>query len=361
MRFAAAVLCGGSGTRFGADKLSIELGNKPVWRHSFDTLSSICEEVFVVGPGELRGSAPGCEGGSSRTESVRNAVEYSRDRCDALIVHDGARPVLHIEDARSVLAAIERSGAAALCASVTDTIRNRRTGEVVDRDQLVAMQTPQGATIARWLEAYSNLAVSTTDDYALLAANGQSVEFVPAGHPNPKLTHPGDLSLIRAILGKVDSRTGFGYDVHRFASDDRPLYLGGIEFSGERGLDGHSDADVLLHAITDAVLGAAALGDIGQHFPPSDPQWKGRRSTHFLAEAVRMARLAGWELVHLDATLVAEQPKIGPKSKAMLAAIAEAAGIEVSRVSVKATTNEGMGALGRSEGIAAFATATLSR
>lgn len=361
MRVAAAILCGGSGTRFGSDKLQATIRGRPVWRFSFDRFSAVCDDVFVVGPDELRNGVAGCVGGPSRTSSVRAAVDFAAGRCDALLVHDGARPLVEEASIRKVIAAVSASGAAALCTRVTDTVRDRFSGSVLDRDSLVAMQTPQGATIDNWLAAFKSADTDFTDDCALFQSAGIPVDLVDGPPSNIKITLPGDLERAKAILGAMQVRTGLGFDIHRFATDDRPLVLGGVTIAGHQGLEGHSDADVLLHAAADAVLGAACKGDIGSHFPPNDERWRGQASDYFLREACRLAIADGWSVQNIDIAVVAESPRIGPFVERMKAAIAQAAGIDPDSVNVKATTNERLGSLGRSEGIAAYATATLMR
>jgi 2-C-methyl-D-erythritol 4-phosphate cytidylyltransferase/2-C-methyl-D-erythritol 2,4-cyclodiphosphate synthase len=262
-------------------------------------------------------------------------------------------------------------GAAIAATPVSDTLK-RVTIEgaitgTVDRAGLWAAQTPQAFRLALLRRAIAaNPGETVTDEAGLCEAAGVPVSVVPASPANLKVTHAEDISaadaLLRARHGSQPTagpvRAGIGYDAHRFASGRR-LVLGGVEIAHDRGLDGHSDADVLLHAIADAVLGAAALGDIGQHFPPSDERFRDADSQRLLREAVRLVREAGWAPGNVDATLLAETPRVAPHAPLMRERIAACLGLLPGAVSVKATTNEGMGSIGRGEGIAALATATL--
>ncbi len=357
---AVVIVAAGSGTRFGADKVQIKLGNKPVWRWSYDTFANhpeVCE-VVVVGSGDF-GDAKFVAGGATRQESVRNGLGALSPGCNFILVHDAARPFVSAAIIDGVIAGCRAVGAAAPVVPVTDTLRSP-TG-VVDRSQLVAMQTPQGARADLMRLAHAEAEGDFTDEIAMLVSIGADWEQVAGSQSNFKITVPEDLARARAML-RHETRTGLGYDIHAFSdSPSRPLWLGGVEFLGEVGLDGHSDADVVLHAITDALLGAGVLGDIGVHFPPSDDRWKGEPSLTFLAHAARLLAADGWEIVHVDAAIIAEKPKIMPRALEIRERIASALGLSSDRVSVKATTNEGLGSLGRAEGIAAYATATIER
>jgi 2-C-methyl-D-erythritol 4-phosphate cytidylyltransferase/2-C-methyl-D-erythritol 2,4-cyclodiphosphate synthase len=354
MKIAAAVLAAGSGRRFGADKVRLTLGGIPVWRWSFDVLASHprVDQVFLVGPD---GTVPG---GETRPDSVRAALGHTD--ADILLLHDGARPGLSHDVITRVIEAIERVGAAGAAIPAVDTLRNDG-GDILPRDGVVMMQTPQGGRVDWLREAYATTD-DFTDDLAYLRAAGHPFEVVLGDPRNFKLTYPDDLQRAESLLLSPEFRTGLGYDVHRFSTDPgRELWLGGVLFDHKPGLDGHSDADVILHAVTDAILGGASAGDIGVHFPPSDPKWKGQRSSLFLKEAVRIAGEKGWRVRHLDIAVQAEHPRIMPHAAEIRAVIAEATGLGEDDVSIKATTQEGLGAIGRGEGIAAFATATLCR
>jgi 2-C-methyl-D-erythritol 4-phosphate cytidylyltransferase/2-C-methyl-D-erythritol 2,4-cyclodiphosphate synthase len=368
----AAILAAGRATRFGADKTQILLRGKPLWRYSFETFRTHprVDAVGIVCPegaiDHFRTAAPDAAfvaaGGSVRQESALAAVNLAPND-GILMIHDAARPFVSHKLITSVLEGVERSGAAAPAVSVIDTVRESDQGSlrVVDRDRLIAMQTPQAARTELFLQAFAKAKTCYTDDVELLQNAGFQTEIVVGERRNLKITTPEDLAYAAGILGVPERRTGFGYDIHPYSKDpERKLYLGGIEFPGNPGLEGHSDADVLLHAIADALLGAAALGDIGVHFPNTDQRYRGRNSLFFLEESAKMLDRAGWRILNVDATVVAEFPKIMKRSDAMRESIARALSTEPGRISVKATTNEGLGSIGRGEGIAAHAVATIS-
>jgi 2-C-methyl-D-erythritol 2,4-cyclodiphosphate synthase len=289
---------------------------------------------------------------------------------EIIAIHDGARPLAEPQLFDGCVAAAAETGAAIAATPVADTLKRVATGTItgtVDRTGLWAAQTPQAFRTETLRQAIAaSRGESVTDEARLCENAGVPVTVVPASPANLKVTHPEDIAVAGALLrarhgaslGRALVRTGIGYDVHRFAPGRR-LLLGGVEIAHEQGLDGHSDADVLLHAIADAVLGAAALGDIGQHFSPGDERFRDANSQELLRASVSLAREAGWVPGNVDATLIAESPRIGPHVSLMRERIAECLGISPDSVGVKATTNEGMGAIGRGEGIAALATATL--
>lgn len=301
---------------------------------------------------------PVVAGGKSRAESSRFGVAQAVHE-DVVLIHDAARPFVSPDVIDRVLDGIERTGAAAPCLAVTDTIRHRGTGDTVNRDELAAMQTPQGALSA----LLQKLPVEdATDEMELLQRVGIPFELVGGDADNFKVTHPSDLRRVSSVLGPAETRIGLGYDIHAFSDDpSRVLMLGGVEFPGHPALDGHSDADVICHAVCDAVMGAIALGDIGEHFPNTDPAWKGKSSLFFLEKAASLICQKGWRIVNIDVSVLAETPKIMKRAGEMRTAMATALGTTPDRLSVKATTNEKLGAIGRSEGIAAFATATLAQ
>ncbi|MBI1756833.1 MAG: 2-C-methyl-D-erythritol 2,4-cyclodiphosphate synthase [Fimbriimonas ginsengisoli] len=374
MKVVAVILAGGKGSRFGSNKLLEPLGGKALWRWSYDALRlhPAVSGVGLVVRSEARltfaGEAPEAsfvvEGGETRRASSYAACSAAPADADAVLIHDGARPFPSTRLISDVVAAIERKGAAAPGLAVTDTLR-RSVGkefERVSRDGLFAMQTPQGGWRDLLLKGHETVSEEAPDEIALVEALGQPYEIVPGDPANIKVTLPEDLARARASIEGMETRTGIGYDVHRFSSvPGRRLMLGGIEFAGHQGLDGHSDADALAHAIADALLGAAGLGDIGQRFPNSEPQWRNEPSSAFLAATAGWLAEAGWRIVHIDTTVLAEAPKVMPRAREMCAALARALGIEPGRVSVKATTHEGLGAIGRGEGIAAMAVATIRR
>lgn len=368
MGVSAILLAAGRGVRFGADKTQILLRGRPIWHYAYQTLrtSPKVDEVVVVVSEDneqaVRALAHEADaivlGGSTRAESSRIGVEAATH--PRVIIHDAARPFVSRDVIARVVDALDHAEAAAAFVPVVDTIKQIDGDRVatLDRNRLIAMQTPQGVQRNLLLKAYDETRQEFTDEMSLMETIGIQPHLVPGDPANFKVTNPDDLLRAAGYLGAPEIRTGLGYDIHPFAQDDRPMILGGVAFEG-RGLEGHSDADVLLHAVTDAVLGAAALGDIGQHFPNSDPQWRGAASGLFLKHAARLVRESGWALINIDATLIAEQPKIMVKALEIRASIADLVGLDVSRVSIKATTNEQLGALGRSEGIAAFAVATV--
>lgn len=372
MRVVAAILAAGQGTRFGTDKTALLLRSRPLWRWAVDAYldhPGIDRVILVTAPERvvaLQEAAPDItviSGGATRQESSLAALEASGD-AEILVVHDAARPFVSQRLITDVLADVEASGAAAAGLPVTDTIKQSNASGIVTlpRHELFAMQTPQGARTALLRDAHAQATADLTDEMALLEAIGVHPRIVPGERTNFKITTPEDLLQAQSLLGVGETRTGLGYDIHPFSEDvDRPLWLGGVHFPDHRGLEGHSDADALLHAVTDALLGAAAMGDIGQHFPNTDPRWKGAPSLHFLGHAAGLLAAEGWQVVHVDMSVIAETPKVMKRSDDIRRAVGEAIGIETSRVSVKATTNERLGSIGRGEGIAAFATATIRR
>ena len=324
-------------------------------------------------------------GGATRRDSVRHGLERL-DREGLLpatahvLVHDGARPFVDTALIDRLLAAVNTAPGAVPCLAVTDTLKRRLVGDALaagpDRSSLVSVQTPQAFSARLLLDAHRAVeeAAATqafTDDASVMEWAGHTCVGVDGDTANIKITTPSDWARARDILAKRDlqdnngtpmtrteTRTGHGYDVHRLVPGDAVILCGHAIPHTHR-LDGHSDADVGLHALTDALLGALCEGDIGTHFPPSDPLWKGAASHLFAAHAARRVRARGGRIVHVDVTLVAEAPKVGPHRAAMQAAIASCLDIGRDRISIKATTNEKMGFTGREEGIAALATATV--
>jgi len=303
---------------------------------------------------------PLIEGGAERADSV--AAGLARVGGDAVLVHDAARPFCPPAVIDRLVASLEFYDGAAPVLAVGDTIARvgATLGQPVDRTGLVRVQTPQAFRLDRLRAAYERWSgASPTDETTVARAAGMSVAAVEGDPALDKLTTPADFDRAEQWLaGRLSTRTGMGFDVHAFAGDG-PIMLGGVEVPHDRGLAGHSDADVVLHAITDAVLGAAGLGDIGEHFPPSDPRWKGAASSLFLAHAVELVRSRGAIIDHVDCTIVAEAPKVGAHRIAMRERIAAVMGLSIDQVSVKATTTEGLGFTGRREGIAAHAVASI--
>jgi 2-C-methyl-D-erythritol 4-phosphate cytidylyltransferase/2-C-methyl-D-erythritol 2,4-cyclodiphosphate synthase len=308
-------------------------------------------------------------GGATRQVSVRAGLEaLAAKKPDIVLVHDAARPFASAALVARAIDAAQKTGAAVPGLSVTDTVKSvDRQGFVeatLDRKTLRTIQTPQGFAFAPLLDAHRKAAAlgreDFTDDAALAEWAGMKVSVFDGEPGNIKITNADDFARAEAMqfASLSDVRTGTGIDVHAFGPGDH-VVLGGLRIAHDRMLTGHSDADVVLHALTDALLGALAEGDIGAHFPPGDPQWRGASSDRFLKFAVERVSARSGRIAHLDVTVVCEAPKIGPHRDAMRANIAELAGIALERVAVKATTSEKLGFTGRGEGIAAYATATV--
>jgi 2-C-methyl-D-erythritol 4-phosphate cytidylyltransferase/2-C-methyl-D-erythritol 2,4-cyclodiphosphate synthase len=374
MTVTALIVAAGKGERLGGGvpKQYRMLGGKPVLRWAVEALirhPAVRSARVVIGKGQqelaaaaLRGIEVGdfVEGGSERAHSVFAGL--SEVRTDAVLVHDAARPFCPGAVIDRLIAALEFFDGAAPVLKIGDTLARLtdRLAESVDRDGVVRVQTPQAFRTETLRHAYEDWRGSTpTDDTTVLRAAGKSVAAVEGDPALEKLTLPSDFERAEQWLaGRLSPRTGMGFDVHAF-SGEGPIMLGGVEVPHSRGLAGHSDADVVLHAITDALLGAAGLGDIGQHFPPSDQRWKCAASSIFLAQAAELVRSRGAIIDHVDCTVIAEAPKIGPHRDAMRARIAEITGLSIEQVSIKATTTEGLGFTGRREGIAAQAVANI--
>ena len=370
----ALIVAAGSGSRMGGPipKQFRRLAGKPVLRWAVEALirhPAVQHVRVVVGPGQqqdaaaaLEGFAVGdfIEGGAERADSVRRGLAAIEG--EAVLVHDAARPFCPPAVVDRLLASLEFFEGAAPVLPVGDTLA--RVGETleepVDRNGIGRVQTPQAFRLGALKSAYERWeGPSPTDETTVVRAAGMRVAVVEGDPALDKLTLPSDFERAEQWLaGRLSPRTGMGFDVHAF-SGEGPMRLGGIEIAHDRGLAGHSDADVVLHAITDALLGAAGLGDIGEHFPPSDARWKGADSSLFLTHAVELLRAMGAVIDHIDCTVIAEAPKVGPYRAAMRDRIAEIAGLSVDRVSVKATTSEGLGFTGRREGIAAQAVASI--
>lgn len=307
---------------------------------------------------------PPVPGGAERHDSSRSGLESLAELAPQnVLIHDAARPFVDGATIDRILDALNERTAAIAAVPVTDTLKRAapdgHIAATVDRAGLWRAQTPQGFRYAEILEAHRKLSTqSMTDDAAVAEAAGLAVMLVPGSEDNFKLTTEEDFTRAERMLGTGDIRVGSGFDVHRLGEGDAVM-LCGIKIKHDKSLSGHSDADVGLHAITDALLGAIGEGDIGSHFPPGDPQWRSADSALFLQHAAGLVAQRGGQIRHVDVTLICEAPKIGPHREEMRARVAEIAGIGVNRVSVKATTTEGLGFTGRGEGIAAQATATV--
>jgi 2-C-methyl-D-erythritol 4-phosphate cytidylyltransferase/2-C-methyl-D-erythritol 2,4-cyclodiphosphate synthase len=378
------VVAAGRSTRFGGGvpKPFVVLAGRTVLERSVACLAnrSGIDGVVVVVPeadvGAERGRTirawPGVAavvaGGASRADSVLRGLEAA-DGASHVLVHDAARPFASPELVGAVVAATLRHGAAVPVLPIADTVKEVERGEIVgtgERDRLGLAQTPQGSR-ADWLRSSLGRAraegFEVPDESAALERAGHRVATVPGDPANFKITTSGDLAEAERRLagdGAPELRVGTGFDVHR-VDPGRPLVLGGVRFEGEPGLAGHSDADVVLHAAMDALLGAAALGDIGRHFPPGDAAWAGVDSRDLARRVAGMLSAGGFTIVNLDLTLLAEAPRIRDRVERMRAAIAESLGTDASRVALKATTLEGLGALGRREGVACQAVALVAR
>lgn len=373
MTTTALIVAAGSGSRIGGvPKQFRSLGGKPVLRWAVDALARhpAVRTIRVVIGRDQREQAAAClkganvgeliEGGSDRADSVRAGL--AAIEADAVLVHDAARPFCPPTVVDRLLASLEFFDGAAPVLSVGDTLSRfgELLGDPVDRSGVVRVQTPQASRLAALRSAYDKWSgPPPTDETTVLRAAGMKVAAVEGDPALEKITLSADFERAEQWLaGRLTPRTGMGFDVHAF-SGEGPVMLGGVAVPHNRGLAGHSDADVVLHAITDALLGAAGLGDIGDHFPPSDARWKGADSSEFLAHAAALVREGGASIDHVDCTIIAEAPKVGPYRLAMRQRIAEIAGLSVDQVSVKATTTEGLGFTGRGEGIAAQAVASI--
>jgi 2-C-methyl-D-erythritol 4-phosphate cytidylyltransferase / 2-C-methyl-D-erythritol 2,4-cyclodiphosphate synthase len=379
---AAIVVAAGRGLRAGGGepKQYRVVASEPVIRPSLATLAThpgIAVVQPVIHPddvGRFEDAAAGLKvlppvfGGATRQGSVRAGLEaLSLHKPDCVLVHDAARPFASEALITRAIAAAE-SGAAVPVLPVVDTVKTvDAAGTIIgtiDRTPLRVVQTPQAFGFDLLLAAHRRAAAAGrndfTDDAALAEWAGHKVATFEGEASNVKLTTPEDFARAEAaqVAALADIRTGFGFDVHQFIEGDH-VWLGGVRIAHSRGVTGHSDADVVLHALVDAILGALCEGDIGVHFPPSDPQWRGASSDRFLAFAVERVKARGGRIAHLDATVVCEAPRIGPHRDAMRARIAAIAGISASRVAIKATTSEKLGFTGRGEGIVAFANATI--
>lgn len=307
---------------------------------------------------------PPVEGAETRKRSVYNGLNAlpGSAKDDLVLIHDAARPFISRASIATLLETMKTSLAATLAAPIADTLVDREYNRL-DRDKISAVQTPQAFRVGLLKRAHEAMKDNEkfTDDAGLVAAIGENIKLVPGSHDNFKITTAEDMIMAERLLAaQRETRTGFGYDVHAFdpAPADK-IRLGGIDIPYEKKLLGHSDADVILHAVTDALLGAIGDGDIGQLFPPSDMTWKNADSEIFVKEALRRVHARGGQLINVDITLIAEAPKIGPHRDRMLARLSDMLGIDRSRIGLKATTSEGLGYTGRKEGMVAQAVATV--
>lgn len=389
MTAAALIVAAGRGARAGRaglpPKQYARLAGRPVLAHAigaFQAVQGIQRVVVVIHPDDADlyadcarlapdRLAPPVPGGATRQESVRLGLQaLSADPPDHVLIHDAARPFVSPGTIEGVLAALGHHDGAVAAQPLADTLKRAADdGTVQDtppRDGLWQAQTPQGFRFRAILAAHERAAaegrLDFTDDAALAEWAGLGVALVASPRRNFKITTQEDLAMAEELLrggqAVLEPRTGTGFDVHAFCPGDH-VWIGGVRIPHDKGLSAHSDGDAPLHALTDALLGAIGDGDIGQHFPPSDPAWKGAASHVFLADAAQRVARRGGRIVHVDLTILCEAPRIGPHRDAIRDRIAEILGIEASRVGVKATTTEGLGFTGRGEGLAAMASATV--
>jgi 2-C-methyl-D-erythritol 4-phosphate cytidylyltransferase/2-C-methyl-D-erythritol 2,4-cyclodiphosphate synthase len=394
--FVSAILAAaGRGTRLGSatPKQMLALGERTILQRSFDIIETHnrIDEIVIALPPDMAWSPPAylissrkpvriVDGGTRRQDSVAKAFAHVSKSAGIIVIHDAARPFATAELFTRVIDAAVKGGAAIAALQASDTVKEataapgvRIVARTIARDTIYLAQTPQAfsrevleAAIAKGRESIG----PATDEASLAEEAGHSVHLVDGESTNIKITTQHDLDLSKALTGIRDSaasaqgfgapatRIGNGYDLHRLEAG-RPLIIGGVKIPHETGLAGHSDADVLCHAVTDAILGAAAAGDIGQHFPDTDPKWRGANSIELLKGAVAIVRAAGFAVANIDAVVIAERPKLAPHIPAMRANLAQAIGIDVSAISVKGKTNERVDTLGRNEAIAVHAVALL--
>lgn len=378
------ICAAGIGSRMGLGfpKQYLRIAGVPIVVHTARALASVSrmsDIVIVVSPtdpyiDDITPLLPSqCRvikcGGDTRAESVRNGLLRSGfGPTDWVLVHDAARPCVKASEVAHLIDSVTQDMSVAggiLAMPAVDTLKRvdeaRRIVETVDRKTVWRAATPQMFRVRNLSLALSGDLSGVTDEASAMERLGLTVKIVPCRTSNIKVTEPSDASLAKYLLGEesmLGIRVGQGYDSHRLV-EGRPLIIGGVTIPYEKGLDGHSDADVLLHAITDAVLGAAALGDIGQHFPPTEERWKGADSRELLKAVVALAREHGWEIVNCDATVVAERPKLAPYNAAIRESVAQTLGITIDRVNIKAKTNEKLDDVGAQLGMMAHAVVLL--
>ena len=367
MKCVAVIVAAGSGARFGSDipKQFLPLGKKPIWQWSYETLSNhprVDDVIIVLPRGETIKGAKVAEGGPTRAESVLNGLNALAPFEDTVVlIHDAARPGLSARVIDELLSVMSHCDAAAPRLPVNDALkRGDHNPKTVDRANLWRVQTPQAFRLNKIRAALQDSDLNFIDDLQAIEQQGGKVQFVPGSERLCKITRPEDLDWLSEVLVTTEIRTGFGFDVHAFEAGDH-VTLCGVEIPHTAKLQGHSDADVAWHALTDAILGAIALGDIGDHFPPTESKWKNAKSSIFLRHAYSLARERGYAISNIDITIICESPKIKPHRDTMRNSTANCLEIEIDRVSVKATTTEGLGFTGRREGIAAQANISLAR
>jgi len=375
----AIIAAGGRGQRFGGaqPKQLQMLGGQPILRRSVEAFArcAAVTDIIVALPGDVLADPPAylvsggkplqlVAGGARRRDSVAEAFARVADRADVVVVHDAARPLVTGALIERTVAAAARSGAAIAALRAQDTIKQTdasgRVRGTLPREGIYLAQTPQAFQTAILREGLA-LDGEVTDEATLVERAGHGVVVVDGDPRNVKITTPADLTMAERLLGGGETarmRIGNGYDLHRLVAD-RPLVLGGVRIPFERGLLGHSDADALCHAVTDAILGAAGAGDIGRHFPDTDPAWQGADSLELLRRAAAIVRDAGWAVGNVDAVVIAQRPRLVPHLEAMQANLAEAIGCEPAQIGVKGKTNEGVDSMGSGDSIAVHAVALL--
>jgi 2-C-methyl-D-erythritol 4-phosphate cytidylyltransferase / 2-C-methyl-D-erythritol 2,4-cyclodiphosphate synthase len=389
MKIVAIIPAGGAGRRLkaGIAKQYLYLDGLPVLVHSLKVFeqTAIIDEIILVVPesdmkfvreeliikNDLKKVTKIIAGGAQRQDSVRNGLAVIDDECDIVLVHDGVRPFVTREMISRVAEVAKEFQAAAIGVPSKDTIKETQDNDFVvktiPRQNLWLVQTPQAFSFPVLKEAYETACRDSyygTDDASLVERIGVTVKMIAGSYENIKITTPEDLIIAEALLknksgGEMHIRTGFGYDSHRF-TEGRKLILGGIEIPHNKGLQGHSDADALIHAVCDALLGAAGLGDIGLHFPDTDPAYKGISSMIILERVREIIASKGFSINNIDTSIIMEKPKLGPFAGKIATNIAKALNLSAADVNVKAKTNEGMGFVGRDEGVAVFAVATMT-
>ena len=382
MFVSAIIAAGGRGARFGGaqPKQLALLGGRPILQHSVFAFlnSSQIAEVIVVLPDELAADPPAylrhadkplhiVSGGVRRQDSVARGFERVSPTADVVMIHDAARPLVSDAIIRRTIEAATAAGAAIAGIRAHDTVkRTDSEGLIVGtlpRDEIFLAQTPQAFRVDILRQALS-IADDATDEAALVERAGHRVKVVEGDPRNLKVTTPDDLAMAERLIGgtvrPTTLRVGNGYDLHRLVPG-RPLILGGVTIPFDKGLDGHSDADAVCHAVTDALLGASGAGDIGRHFPDTDPAWKDANSIGLLRRAAAIIASAGYAVVNIDVTVIAQKPKLAPHAAAMQRNVADALGIAADQVSIKGKTNEGVDSMGAGESIAVHAIALVHR
>lgn len=378
----AIIAAGGRGLRFGSDqpKQLAALAGRPILQRSVEAFldSDVITEIVVALPPDLAAEPPAylkrtskpltiVEGGGRRQDSVRYAFDRVSRHAQVIVIHDAARPLVTDAVIRRTVDAAFDTGAAIAALRASDTVKRAnaegRIVETLPRDEIYLAQTPQAFRVDVLRDALT-IPGDATDEAALAEQAGHAVQLVNGDPWNLKITTPDDLALAERLLGASAAvpaiRIGNGYDLHRLV-DGRPLILGGVTIPFEKGLMGHSDADVICHAVTDAVLGAAGAGDIGRHFPDTDAAWKDANSIDLLRRAVAIVGAAGFTVINVDVVVIAQRPKLAPHVEAIRTRVADALGCEPSQISVKGKTNEGVDSIGAGESIAAHAVALLVR